>query len=102
MTALWPFIVFFGLMLVAETYTYFFFTKTSKTCATIYKIGTSRWIDYFHYTYVIEGKKYDGSIEVGEIKNISLDSLKKIECIKIEYSNYVNSFSRVIDQSILK
>ncbi len=99
---IWALIIFFGLLLTAKIYTYFFFTNTTKTCAAIYKVGTNRTVESYHYSYNAKGIKHDGSIETGYIKNISLDSLKKIKCIKIEYSNYVNSFSRIIDQSLLK
>jgi hypothetical protein len=98
----WVLIIFFGLILIAKIYTYFFFTSTSKTCATIYKVGRNRTVASYHYSYYVNGIIHDGSIETGYIKNISLDSLKKIDCIKIEYSNYVYSFSRIIDQSLLK
>jgi hypothetical protein len=99
---IWVLIIFFGLILIAKLYTYYFFTNTTKTCATIYKVGADRTIESYHYSYSAHGIIHDRSIETGYIKNISLDSLKKIECVKIEYSNYVNSFSRVIDQSLLK
>ena len=54
------------------------------------------------YVFEVDGKKVKGNVPYSSLKSISLDSLKKIECVKIEYSNYSTFFNRVIDNRILK
>ena len=92
---------FILLITIAVSFNGLMFLNTRKTCATFYKIGTSRYVDYYHYSYFINGKKYDGSLTRKELKIKSLDSLKKIKCVEIEYSTYINSYSRVIDQRVV-
>lgn len=79
----------------------FFYTKSNITCGTFYKKGTSRYIDYYHYYFYADGEKCTGSISEGDLELVSLDSLKKMECIEIEYSLYNTIYSRVVDTRII-
>lgn len=73
------------------------FLKTTKTCGYFFKITTSRYVDYYHYSYMKNDKKLTGSIMKKELKVKTFEKLKRMGCVKIEYSNYSDSYSRVID-----
>lgn len=96
--------IFLGFMMLfclASVFKYLMFTNTNTTCAIFYDVGTSRYVHYYYYTYFIEGEKFEGSLPVKQIRIKSLNDLKKMGCVKIEYSNYINAYSQVIDTNIL-
>jgi hypothetical protein len=78
------------------------YTSSKIGCAKITRKSAIRGAWSVHYEFEVDGEIMEGGIETGFLKKISLDSLKKIECIKIEYSNYSTFFNRVIDKRILK
>jgi hypothetical protein len=51
----------------------------------------------FYYKNVLK----EGGVRKSEIKNIPIDSLKKLDIIKIEVSNYSTFFNRIIDKRVL-
>lgn len=92
---------FIGVLIVISIFNELMFVKTSRTCGVFYKVGTSSYIDYFHYKYSVNGREYFGSINKKSLKIKSLDSLKKITCVEIEYSKYLNSYSIVSDTKVI-
>jgi len=95
------------LIIIASVLALFLFSKlifinAEDTCAHFTSIGGVRTTDYYNYSYIVDGNQFDGSLSDFNLSLRDLDSLKKIECIQIEYSVYFSSFSRVIDKRILK
>lgn len=80
------------------------YIKSNTTCIKFSKTGGTRSTISYHYLYEVESKLYNSHISEFYIKkNIrNLDSLKKFDCVEIEYSVWFPSFSRVIDKRILK
>lgn len=80
------------------------FMNSSQTCGRIIEqISGSRKHCYFKYSFNINDKSYEDVIACIEVKNeFSLDSLKKIQCIKIEYSLFNEATNRIVDERILK
>ena len=79
-----------------------FFINSKTTCAHFARISGVRTTDYYHYSYMVDGNQFEYSVSEFNLKLRDLDSLKKIECVEIEYSVYFPSFSRVVDKRILK
>lgn len=92
---------FIGIFTVIGIFNELMFYKTSRTCGVFYKVGTSSYIDYYHYKYSVNGDEYFGSINKKSLKIKSLDSLKQITCVEIEYSKYLNSYSIVSDIRVI-
>ncbi len=93
---------FATLFLVSIIFKELMLMSATKTCGYFYKVGTSRYVDYYQYTYSINGNRYNGFITKKELKIKSINKLKKINCVEIKYSNYINSYSKVVDERILK
>lgn len=83
---------------------FIFYSNSSCACAQITKETAQAKGGYStRYIFTVDEKTIEGKVSNSYLKrNISLDSLKKIKCIKIEYSNYSTYFNRVIDKRILK
>ena len=92
---------FATLFLVSIIFKELILISATKTCGYFYKVGTSRYVDYYHYTYSINGNRYNGSILENELKIKSFNKLKKINCVEIKYSNYIKSYSKIVDERIL-
>ena len=90
------------LLIVASSFNEIVLLNTTKTCGTFYKVGTSRYVDYYYYKYNVDGELYTGSIPKKQLKIIVLDELKELECVEIEYSNYLHSRSKVTDDKVLR
>jgi len=91
--------VLFGLM---QLFLQLIYINAKTTCANFTKLGGTRSVDSYHYIYRMSNITYENHISEGFLKLRDLDSLKKIECVQIEYSIYFPSYSRVIDKRILK
>jgi len=95
------------LIIIASVLALFLFSKlifinAKTTCASFTSLSGVRTTDYYDYSYIADGTQFDGSLSEFNLSLRDLDSLKKIECVQIEYSVYFPSFSRVIDKRILK
>jgi len=78
------------------------YVDSSITCGKIMDRYSIRGTKYFEFNFVVNDKLTHGSISQSFIKkNISFDSIKKIKCLKIEYSNYSSFFSRVVDDRVV-
>lgn len=78
------------------------YTSTKITCGKIVRQSSIRGAYSVYYTFEVDGISKEGGVGTSFLKNLSLDSLKKIECVKIEYSNFSTYFNRVVDERILK
>lgn len=78
--------------------------NSRQTCGRIIElISSSRRHYYFRSSFKINNRSYENDIACIEIKDeFSLDSLKKIQCIKIEYSLFNEATNRIVDERILK
>jgi len=78
--------------------------NSNENCGRFYRSGGVRSTITYHYKYYIGGKEYESSISEYNILSEfrSIDSLKKIECIKIKYSKWFPSFSQITDERLLK
>jgi len=73
------------------------------TCGKIIKEGTvanNLWM--YDYMFYIDGEPYEAIESMGNIKKVSIDSLKKIECIKVKYSPHFPSISKIVDERVLR
>lgn len=95
-------IIFLTIILITLLLETMAFSSASVTCARFTRQASSKGAWYSNYIFEIEGKIVEGSISNEDLKDISFDSLKSIECIKIEYSNYYPICNRIVDKRILK
>lgn len=93
---------FFSILIIASIFNNLVFLSTNKGCGIFIKTGTSRYVEYIHYSYIVDGKEYTGSVPKKQLKNsLTLDDLKGINCIEIEYSSFFYSYSRVTDTLVI-
>ena len=71
-------------------------------CGKVKRVGISKGARYVVLEFYLDDTKYTCSQTNSDFKLINLDSLKKIECIKIEYSTILPFFNRVVDMRVLK
>jgi hypothetical protein len=81
---------------------YVVYIKSSTACAKFTNQGQIKGANYLLYEFKIANKKYTGNESASKIIDISVDSLKKIKCVKVEYSNLIPFFNRVVDKRVLK
>lgn len=94
--------IFVAIIIVGRLLDIIAYTNTTSTCAKITKSVSVRGAWSVVYVYEVNGQKNEGAIYTSLLKDISMDSLQKIECVKIEYSNYSTFFTRIVDKRILK
>ncbi|MNU55783.1 hypothetical protein D3C71_448660 [compost metagenome] len=90
-------ISFFGVVFYEVAY-----FKSTFVCGKI--IGTSkmRGVNFLHYSFSIDERSYFSSIAQYDLKNgITIDSLKKVDCIQIEYSFISVAINRFTDKRFL-
>lgn len=78
------------------------YVDSGTTCGNYYKEGKNRGAVGFVYHYNINGMDYTSATVSMQLKVNTLDSLKKIKCVEIEYSKWFPSISRMVDKRILK
>jgi len=78
------------------------FLKSRTICGKIIGEHEIKGAKYIRYRFIIDNDTSEGSLSVLDVKRISLDSLKKIECVQIQYSEFSSFFNRVVDKRILK
>ncbi len=81
---------------------YFVYFGSQIECGQVNRIGISKGARYLVLEFEIDNKKYNCSQTNSDFKPIDIDSLKKIKCIKIEYSTLIPFFNRVVDKQVLK
>lgn len=101
------FYVFFVLIAVITLgFEPFIFSSSEIVCGQITKEIPSRrramnqeWETCYTYTY--KGEKIQGRLPSTSLKRMSMSKLINLQCIKIEISNFLPSYSRVVDKRIL-
>lgn len=96
----------FSLWIIIPFICWFIFLKviyinSGITCAQFFKEGNTRRQKSLHYEYVVKDKEYTHLVSFMFLKNKSLEDMKKVECVTIEYSVWFPAFSRVIDKRIV-
>jgi hypothetical protein len=98
-----PFILFVLLFLF-----FAFFAKnvalisSTKSCAKFVKIWEVKGATLVKYAFKNkEGEIFSGNVDLKDLKIRSIDSLKKIECVKVRYSNFSAIFSEIDDPRVL-
>ena len=96
-------LIVFGLIVsLLLSLEWFMYTNSKIVCGKIIsQKRQSRGGYSVYYDYLYNGKKMKSAIETTYLKDITLDSLKKIDCIKIEVSNYSTFFNRIVDKRVL-
>lgn len=79
-----------------------FMLSSTVTCAKITSEITIHGAKYIQFEYYVNGKRYEDGESVQYFKIRDLDSLRKIECVRIRYSNFLNSHSEIIDVNVSK
>jgi hypothetical protein len=71
-------------------------------CAKFYGQSKVKGTMYMDYHYKFKNKRYSHSVARSTMNIKYLEELREIDCIEIEYSNWIPSFSRVIDKRVVK
>lgn len=79
-----------------------FMLSSTVTCARITSEITIHGARYIHFEYYVDGKRYEDGESVQYFKIRDLNSLWKIECDRIKYSNISKSPSEIIDVNVVK
>lgn len=79
---------------------YIVMLDTTKTCGIVTGEYTIKGHRRFEIVYKVEGVTKKAIVNSQSFKLKNLDSLKKIDCIEIEYSNILPTSIRVIDTKI--
>lgn len=95
-------ILFIGLIILLKSFELFMFSNTKIIYGKITRETNQAKGGYStRYSFECDNKIVEGSMPNSDIKDISLDSLKKLDSIKIEVSNYSTFFNRIIDKRVL-
>lgn len=78
------------------------YVNSGTTCGNYYSEGKNRGSTLFVYHYKVNGVDYRTSTDLITMKIQSLEELKKIKCVEVEYSVWFPSVSRVVDERIIK
>ncbi len=78
----------------------FAFVGAKITCGKFKALHISKGIEYITYEFKVNNKIIVGNIPSSSLKIKKLDSLKNIDCIKIEYSKFTTFFNRVADERV--
>lgn len=78
------------------------YIDSKTTCGNYYSEGKNRGAEGFVYHYSVDGVDYKAATAAMSMKIQSLEELKKIKCIEVEYSVWFPSVSRVVDERIIK
>ncbi len=74
--------------------------STEKTCAQVVGIHSIRNMEYIEYEYTVNNNVIRTDQSVLFVGLMNLNSLKKIECIEIEYSTIWPTHNRIIDKRV--
>lgn len=96
----------FSLWIIIPFICWFIFLKviyinSETTCAQFFDEESVRGAKYMNFKYLVEDKEYNQAVSFMFLKNKSLEDMKKVECVTIEYSVWLPAFSRVIDKRIV-
>ncbi len=96
-------LIVFGLIVsLLLSLEWFMYTNSKVVCGKIICQTASAKGGYsIRYVFFIHTIKFEGKMPNSDLKDIPLDSLKKVDCIKIEVSNYSTFFNRIVDKRVL-
>jgi hypothetical protein len=81
----------------------FTFKNHTKTCAKIVEKSKTNSCITIVYEFKVNNKIRNGRMDIGILKDeISYDSMQKIDCIEIEYSNILSNINWISDNRIVK
>ena len=99
----WPLLIAVVIIFLLFVFYQFAYTKSEIICGELFKKSKMKGVSYYDFRFEVDGKKYFGTIPRPYIKeNLEFDSLKKIDCIKIETSFISPSINRLVDTRILE
>lgn len=98
--------IFFGfiiLIIVGFVTRSLMFVSSSTTCAIFTRTSSVQGFNELNYTFKVNEETYSGQIGLYHLKNKfkSLEEIHKLECVKLEYSNYWPVLNRIIDKRVL-
>lgn len=80
---------------------YIFLQNHKKTCGFAFLISNTRHVEYLHFSYRADNKKWMTNCEpMDDFKVMDLDSIKKMGCIKMIYSTQINSYTKLTDKRL--
>ena len=85
--------------IVFNTVVYF---HSDIACGKVIGQGQTKGANYIRYKFQIGNQTVYGSESSSVFVDLSLDSLKKMDCVKIQYSQFIFDFNRIVDLRILK
>jgi hypothetical protein len=97
--------LYFIVILFIVSY-YIFVTKivyinSQTTCGKAIRYGETKGAIYTIFSFTVNKKTYSCTQSSTFFIDLPLDTLKKIDCVKIEYSTFLPIFNKVIDERIL-
>ncbi len=96
-------IIFLILIILLKCFEWFMFSKTEIVLGKINReTEQSKGGKSTRYLFIFKNQVVEGKMSNSELKNISIDSLKKMENVKIEVSEYWTFFNRIVDKRVLK
>ncbi|MNJ86057.1 hypothetical protein D3C87_35400 [compost metagenome] len=98
-------IIVFTTLLIALLGAIFFevaYLRSTLVCGKITDKSKLRGVTHVNYSFIVEGETYSNSIAIDDLKkDITMDSLEKVNCIQIEYSFISKSINRFVDKRFL-
>ena len=78
------------------------YIRSVFVCGKIIGISKIKGVSYVNYSFIVNGKKYFESVANHDLKReLIMDSLKKIQCVQIEYSFISPAINRFSDKRFL-
>lgn len=78
------------------------FINSSIECGKYNGTYRIRSREYFEFRFLTNGKERLADISISQLSIRNIDSLKKMDCVEITYSNWIPFFNRVTDKRIVK
>jgi hypothetical protein len=99
----WQIGIYAGIILILFLFFKIAFIKSNTVCGKIIGESTTRGATHYKYKFYVNEKVYFATHPYPYFKdNLTLDSLKKIDCIQIEYSSFSPNISKLVDKRVLK
>lgn len=97
-------VIFSIILIIGWSFNKLMFISTSTACGRITNIGSSRGSKGMNYTFEIDGKRYKNSVDFYDLKKEykSLEMIRNLNCVEVEYSNIWPVYNRVIDGRVIK
>jgi hypothetical protein len=94
-------LVFFVVIFISSLFKLLMFSNTTKVCGKVTSKFIIRGVTDVKFEFMIKNKYYSGSQEYSDLKSdITFDTLKLLDCVEIEYSNYWHVYNRIVDNRL--